>query len=128
REALIKKLQELGWNESGNLDFDLRLTAGNPAAMDEAAGSLAQPGPDVIVAQGSRALTAVQKHSGAIPVVFMLVADPVGLGLIQSLSRPGGQLTGFTNFEFSVGGKWVELLKQIEPNIARIVLIANPGN
>ena len=58
----------------------------------------------------------------------MLVADPVGLGLIQSLAHPGGQLTGFTNFEFSIGGKWVELLKQIDPNVSHIVLIANPGN
>lgn len=128
REALLGKLRELGWNEGNNLDFDLRLTAGSSASMVEAAGSLAQRGPDVIVAQGSPALIAVQKHSGAIPVVFMLVSDPVGLGLIQSLSRPGGQLTGFTNFEFSVGSKWVELLKQIVPNISRIVLIANPGN
>jgi putative tryptophan/tyrosine transport system substrate-binding protein len=128
REALVGKLRESGWNEGDNLDFDLRLTTGNPVAMVEAAGSLTQRGPDVIVAQGSPALTAVQKHSGAIPVVFMLVSDPVGLGLIQSLSRPGGQLTGFTNFEFSVGSKWVDLLKQIVPNISRIVLIANPGN
>jgi putative ABC transport system substrate-binding protein len=128
RDAMVGKLRELGWREGDNLDFDLRLTNGNLAAMAEAAGSLAQRGTDIIVAQGSPALTAVQKHSGAIPVVFMLVSDPVGLGFIQSLSRPGGQLTGFTNFEFSVGSKWVELLRQISPNISRIELIANPGN
>jgi ABC-type uncharacterized transport system substrate-binding protein len=128
RDAMVGKLRELGWREGDNLDFDLRLTNGNLAAIAEAAGSLAQRGTDIIVAQGSPALTAVQKHSGAIPVVFMLVSDPVGLGFIQSLSRPGGQLTGFTNFEFSVGSKWVELLRQISPNISRIELIANPGN
>ena len=66
----------------------------------------------------------LRRHPGG----FLLVADPVGLGLIQSLAHPGGQLTGFTNFEFSIGGKWVELLKQIDPNVSRIVLIANPGN
>jgi putative ABC transport system substrate-binding protein len=128
REALVGKLRELGWNEGDNLDFDLRLTGGNLAAMVDAASSLTQRRPDVIVAQGSPALAAVQRHSGAIPVVFMLVSDPVGLGLIESLSRPGGQLTGFTNFEFSVGSKWVELLKQTGPSISRILLIANPSN
>jgi putative ABC transport system substrate-binding protein len=128
RAALTGKLRDLGWREGDNLDFDLRLTDGRLAAMTEAAGSLVQRGPNVIVAQGSPALTAVQKHSGNIPVIFMLVADPVGLGLIQSLSHPGGDLTGFTNFEFSVGSKWVELLRQISPNVSRIVLIANPGN
>ena len=70
RAALTGKLQQLGWNEGDNLDFDLRLTSGNLAAMDEAAASLTQRGPDVIVAQGNPALTAIRKHSGAIPVVF----------------------------------------------------------
>jgi ABC-type uncharacterized transport system substrate-binding protein len=128
RGALIGKLRELGWREGENLDFDLRLTAGNSAAMAEAAGSLVQRRPDVIVAQGSPILTAVRKYSGGIPVIFMLVSDPVGLGLIQSLSHPGGELTGFTNFELSVGSKWVELLSRASPAISRLLLIANPGN
>jgi ABC-type uncharacterized transport system substrate-binding protein len=128
RAAFLGKLRELAWNEGDNFEFDLRLTGGKPTEMDEAAASLALRGPDVMVAQGSPALAALQKHSGNIPVVFMLVADPVGQGLIQSLSRPGGNMTGFTNFEFSVGSKWVELLGQISPNVSRIVLMANPGN
>ena len=126
--ALVGKLRELGWREGDNLDFDLRLTGGDPSEMAEAARSMVQRGPDVIVAQGSPLLTAVRKQSGGVPVVFMLVADPVGVGLIQSLSRPGGELTGFTNFELSVGSKWVELLSQASPAISRLVLIANPGN
>ena len=128
RAALIGKLRELGWNEGQNLDFDLRLVDGKPQAFDEASASLVQRRPDLIVAQGSPATTAIQKYSGDIPVIFLLVADPVGSGLIQSLSRPGGKLTGFTNFEFSVAGKWVELAKQASPNIRRVVLIANPAN
>jgi putative tryptophan/tyrosine transport system substrate-binding protein len=128
RGALIGKLRELGWREGENLEFDLRLTAGDPAAMADAAAALVQRRPDVIVAQGSPLLEAVRKHSGGIPVVFMLVADPVGLGLIQSLSHPGGELTGFTNFELSVGSKWVELLRRASAAISRLLLIANPGN
>jgi putative ABC transport system substrate-binding protein len=128
RGALVEKLRELGWREGDNFDFDLRLTGGDPSAMAEAARSMVQRGPDVIVVQGSPLLTVVRKHSSGIPIVFMLVADPVGLGLIQSLSRPGGEMTGFTNFELSVGSKWVELLSQASPAISRLVLIANPGN
>jgi putative ABC transport system substrate-binding protein len=128
RTALIGKLRELGWREGENLEFDLRLTGGDPSAMADAAAALVQRRPDIIVAQGSPLLEAVRRHSGGIPVVFMLVADPVGLGLIQSLSHPGGELTGFTNFELSVGSKWVELLSQASPAVSTLVLIANPGN
>ena len=128
RTALIGKLRELGWREGENLEFDLRLTGGDPSAMADAAAALVQRRPDIIVAQGSPLLEAVRRHSGGIPVVFMLVADPVGLGLIQSLSHPGGELTGFTNFELSVGSKWVELLSQASPAVSTLVLIANPGD
>lgn len=128
RTALIGKLRELDWREGENLEFDLRLTGGDPSAMADAAAALVQRRPDIIVAQGSPLLEAVRRHSGGIPVVFMLVADPVGLGLIQSLSHPGGELTGFTNFELSVGSKWVELLSQASPAVSTLVLIANPGN
>jgi putative ABC transport system substrate-binding protein len=76
---------------------------------DDTAGLVAR-NPDVILAQGTPGLTAVRKHSRAAPVVFVLVADPVKMGLIESLARPGGHATGLTNFEFSIGGKWLELL------------------
>jgi putative ABC transport system substrate-binding protein len=82
----------------------------------------------VIFAQGTPGLKAVRQHSSIMPVVFTLVADPVGQGLIQSLSRPGGYATGFTNFEFSIGGKWLELLMELDPRVKRVVLIANPAN
>lgn len=126
RAQMIAKLRTLGWNEGDNFELDLRLTSG--ADMASAAASLMERRPDIFVAQGSPALLAIQKVSATTPVIFMLVADPVGQGLIQSLSRPGGHLTGFTNFEFSVGSKWVDLLRQASPAIRRIVLLANPAN
>jgi putative ABC transport system substrate-binding protein len=128
RATFVGKLSALGWKEADNLEVDLRLARGTPAALAEAAAALAQRQPDVIVAQGSPALTAVQAHRNAIPVVFLLVSDPVGLGFVKTLARPGGDLTGFTNFEISVGGKWVGLLKQLNPRLSRILLIANPNN
>jgi putative ABC transport system substrate-binding protein len=111
RAKFVSKLSTLGWREADNLEVDLRLSRGSPTALAEAAAALAQRQPDVIVAQGSPALTAVQAHRNAIPVVFLLVSDPVGQGFVKTLARPGGDLTGFTNFEISIGGKWVGLLK-----------------
>lgn len=128
RATFVSKLGALGWKEGDNLELDVRLARGTPAALAEAAAALAQRQPDVIVAQGSPALTAVQAQRNAIPVVFLLVSDPVALGFVKTLARPGGDLTGFTNFEFSVGGKWVDLLKQVNPQISRILLVANPNN
>jgi putative tryptophan/tyrosine transport system substrate-binding protein len=128
RAVFTEKLRSLGWQEGDNLELDFRLTGGKPEDMAVAAGALSERHPDVIVAQGSPEFMGVRKNAGIVPVIFLLVADPVGQGLIQSLSRPGGNLTGFTNFEFSVGSKWVELIREISPATRRIVLIANPGN
>jgi putative ABC transport system substrate-binding protein len=128
RAALVRKLNSLGWREGETFELDVQLYPGNAAALSEAAQSLTRRVPDVIVAQGSPALAAIKKSSESIPTVFLLVADPVGQGLIKTLSHPGGTSTGLTNFEFSFGGKWVELLKRLNPDISRILLIANPEN
>lgn len=128
REAFSRKLNALGWREGENVEVDLRLTSGDSSSLADAARSLAQRRPDVIVTQGSPALLAVREQVRAIPIVFMLVADPVGLGFVKSLADPGGDLTGFTNFEFSVGSKWVELLGQLDSTFSRILLLANPAN
>jgi putative ABC transport system substrate-binding protein len=85
-------------------------------------------GATVIVAQGTPGVAAVQQHSRTVPVVFTFVGDPVGLGLVDSLARPGGQATGFTNFEYSIGGKWLELLKEIDPRLRRVAVIINAHN
>jgi putative ABC transport system substrate-binding protein len=84
--------------------------------------------PNVIVTQGTGMLTVVRKLTTTIPVVFTMVPDPVQLGIVDNLARPGGNITGFTNFEFSIAGKWLEILKEIKPSLQRVLQIANPGN
>jgi putative ABC transport system substrate-binding protein len=121
------RLRELGWVEGRNVDIDLH-TTGSHERIDSAARALVAKGVDVIVAMGTPSLTAVSRHSRTVPVVFTMVADPVGQGLIANLSRPGGNATGLTNFEFGIGGKWLEMLKQIDPRISRVTLITNPAN
>jgi len=127
-EAFRDRLKELGWTEGRNLSIDARFTSGDFKALTDSAGALVKANADVIFAQGTPGLKAVRQYSSIMPVVFTLVADPVGQGLIQSLSRPGGYATGFTNFEFSIGGKWLELLMEVDPRVKRLVLIANPAN
>jgi putative ABC transport system substrate-binding protein len=126
--AFREKLNALGWTDGRNVTIDVRLGAGDYKRMTEGAGQLISQSPDVILAQGTLGLTAVRQHSQTVPVVFVLVADPVRMGLIESLARPGGHTTGFTNFEFSIGGKWVDLLREIDPRLTHITLIANPSN
>src|SRR5262249_26437220 len=106
----------------------LRLGAGDHRRTTTEAKALVARKPDVILAMGTPGLTAVRQHSDSVPVVFTLVADPVSTGMIESLARPGGNVTGFTNFEFSIGGKWLELLKEVSPGLTRVTVIANPAN
>ena len=122
------RLSQLGWTEGRNFAIDARLGAGDYPRMTEEAGALVGRNPDVIVAQGTPGLTAVLEQSRTVPVVFTLVADPVSQHLIASLAKPGGNATGFTNFEFSIGTKWLELLKEISPSLRHVTLIANPAN
>jgi len=122
------KMRELGWVEGRNLAIDVRLGRGDFKRMSDDAGELIARKPDVILAQGTPGLTAVREHGGTVPVVFVLVADPVRLGLIESLARPGGNATGLTNFEFSIGGKWLELLREASPHLAHVTFVANPAN
>jgi putative ABC transport system substrate-binding protein len=126
--AFRDKLKELGWIEGRNLSIEVRLGRGDFKRMTDDAGPLIALKPDVILAQGTPGLAAVREHSRTVPVVFVLVADPVRMGLIESLARPGGYATGFTNFEFTISGKWLELLKEVSPRITHITFIANPAN
>ena len=113
--AFRSKLNELGWAEGRNLIIDARLGFGDYQRMTSEAGKLVSRSPDIVVTLGTPGLNAVRQHSRSVPVVFTMVADPVRTGLIESLARPGGHATGFTNFEFSVGGKWLELLEKLAP-------------
>lgn len=125
--AFNQQLQQLGWKDE-NIRADLRFAIVDDAQFKSVAASLVATSPDVIVAVGSRAVRALRAETRTIPVVFTLVADPVAQGLVTSLARPDGNLTGLTNYEFSFSGKWFEALKEIEPRISRILLMSNPQN
>jgi putative tryptophan/tyrosine transport system substrate-binding protein len=126
--AFRSKLTELGWVEGRTLAIDTLAGAGDYERMTADAKFLVDRNPDVIVVVGTPALTAVRQHTSNIPVVFAVVADPVRAGIIESLARPGGQSTGFTNFEFSIGGKWLELLREVSPRLTHVMVLANPTN
>ena len=126
--AFRSKLTELGWVEGRNLSIDAIPGAGDYERMTAAAGLLISRNPDVIVTIGTPALAAVRQHTRSIPVVFAVASDPVRAGIVESLARPGGQTTGFTNFEFSIGGKWLELLREVGPRLTHVVVLTNPTN
>ena len=126
--AFRLKLQQLGWAEGRDVVVETRTTSGDFKQLAQEANKLIARNVSVMVAMGTPGLHAVQQHTKSVPVVFILVTDPVRLGLIESLSRPGGHATGFTNFEFSMGGKWLGLLREISPSLKHVTLLANPGN
>jgi ABC-type uncharacterized transport system substrate-binding protein len=121
--AFRKGLQDLGWTEGRNVKFDTRWTAGDPARMQRYAAELVGLAPEVIMNGGLPTLVAMQQETRSIPIVFAQVLDPVGAGFVESLARPGGNVTGFVSFEYSMAGKWLETLKLIAPNIVRIAAI-----
>jgi putative ABC transport system substrate-binding protein len=126
--ALSGGLAPLGWSENRNLQFEKRLTGGDDAATNAAAADLVRLNPDVILAHGTETSRIMQQHTRTIPLVFTTVTDPVGSGLVASLARPGGNITGFTNFEFSMAGKWLELLKEVAPTVRNVTVLFNPDN
>jgi ABC-type uncharacterized transport system substrate-binding protein len=126
--AFRARMQELGWTDGQNVIIDVRTASGDYAKLDAEAGRLVAAPADVIVAMGTPGLTATRRHTRTTPVVFTQVADPVGQRLIDSLAHPGGNATGLTNFEFSFGGKWIELLNELDPRISHLTLITNPAN
>jgi putative ABC transport system substrate-binding protein len=121
-----KRLDELGWRVGGNLQIDERWTAGDPERNRAFAAELVAMKPDAIFAFSSVVVAALQRESRAVPIVFTAISDPVGSGFVQSLARPGGNATGFTNFVPTMAGKWLEVLKEIAPQVERAVLIFNP--
>jgi putative tryptophan/tyrosine transport system substrate-binding protein len=121
--AFAQGLQHAGWTVGENIQIDYRWGAGNPDTMRKHAAELVALAPDVILAHSSAAVAPLLQESRTIPIVFTLVADPVGAGYVNSLARPGGNVTGFTNFEYSIGGKWLELLKDIAPNVTRVAVL-----
>jgi len=123
---LAQTLQQLGWAVGRDLKFEIRQVGGDLDRIRRYAAELIALAPDVIVSVGSVALAPLQQATRTIPIVFVNVPDPVGAGFVQSMARPGGNITGFSNFEYSMSGKWAELLKQIAPRVTRAVVFRDP--
>jgi putative ABC transport system substrate-binding protein len=124
--ALQQGLAQLGWVEGRNLRFDHRWAAGDAVRMRTYATELVSLNLDLLVASSTPTLAALQQATLKIPIVFVAVSDPVGDGFVASLSRPGGNITGFSNFDPPMAGKWLQLLKQVAPSIVRVTAIFNP--
>ena len=120
-------LEGLGWTDGHNVHIDTRLSAGKAADTRKYAAELAALAPDVILATGSAGLPAVLQATQTVPIVFVLVPDPVGSGFVHSLSQPGGNATGFMMFEYNLCGKWPELLKEIAPGVTRAAVLRDPA-
>jgi putative ABC transport system substrate-binding protein len=121
--AFVQGLQQLGWIEGRNVRIDGRWAAGDAAARRKYAEELVALAPDVILAQASASLGSLLQATRTVPIVFVIVPDPVGAGFVKSLSRPGGNATGFMMFEYSLCGKWPELLKEIAPGVKRAAVL-----
>jgi putative tryptophan/tyrosine transport system substrate-binding protein len=124
--ALRQGLAALGWEEGHNLAIDYRFGGGDAARIHAHVAELVNSSPDLIVANTSTVVGALKQATATIPVVFAVVNDPVGQGFVQSLAHPGGNITGFTLLEFEVLGKWMELLKEMAPQVTRARLLFNP--
>jgi putative tryptophan/tyrosine transport system substrate-binding protein len=123
---LTKALQELGWTDGSNIRIDYRWANADVERMQTFAKELVDLKPDLIVGHTTPVVAALQRQTKTIPIVFVIVSDPVGSGFVASLPHPGGNITGFINIESSLSGKWIELLKEIMPHVTRAVLMFNP--
>ena len=121
--AFVRGLQQLGWTDGRNIRIDIRWAGGGADTNRRYAEELVALAPDVIMAAGNSSAGPLLQATRAIPIVFTIVPDPVGAGLVDSLARPGGNATGFTSFAYDIGGKWLELLKEIAPRVTRVAVI-----
>jgi putative ABC transport system substrate-binding protein len=124
--AFVQGLQQLGWVDGRNVRIDYRWANGDVNRMGTFAKELVELRPDVILANTTPVTAALKRETQTIPIVFVIVSDPVGAGLVASLPRPGGNITGFINIEASLGGKWLELLREIAPRVRRVAIMFNP--
>ena len=124
--AFREGLEALGWTETGNIIVEHRYSGGDFVQIQAYATELVGSAPDVLVGSGTPITAALRQATSTIPIVFNLVNDPVGQGLVASLARPGGNLTGFSFIDFPLIGKWLEMLKQIAPGVRRVTLLFNP--
>jgi putative ABC transport system substrate-binding protein len=127
KAALAKGLAQVGWRDGGNIVVDWRWAGGEAALFDRYAVELLALRPDVVLAQSSPAVRALRRLAGAVPIVFTIVTDPVVQGFVASLAHPGGNVTGFTDYDSAMAGKWVDLLTRITPPVARVAVVYNPA-
>ena len=125
--AFLQGLQQLGWTVGQNLQIDYRWSGGNEDDTRKYAAELVALTPDVILGPGSATAGILRRATRTVSIVFTNVPDPVGAGLVESLARPGGNITGFTSFEYGIGAKWLELLKEIAPNVTRAAVLRDPA-
>jgi putative ABC transport system substrate-binding protein len=126
--VLEQSLEKLGWTVGRNLAIDYRWSVSDLEKARSAVGQILRLAPDVILGNGGPALIAAQQGTGTVPIVFIGVSEPVERGFVASLARPGGNTTGFTNLEATMGGKWLELLKEIAPRVTRVTAMFNPDS
>ena len=124
--AFVQALARFGWVEGKNIQMDYRFAAGDPALFQTAAADLVGLAPDAILASTAPAVLALRSQTRTIPIVFVVVPDPVGLGVVPSLARPGGNITGFTSYEAPMVGKWLQLLKEAAPGVTRVAVLFTP--
>jgi putative ABC transport system substrate-binding protein len=124
--AFRQALQELGWVDGRNVQIDIRWATIDPADMRRQAAELVALAPDVILATGTTTVGPLMRVTRTVPIVFPIIADPVAGGIVESLAHPGGNATGFMLFEYSISGKWLELLKQIAPGVKRVAVLGDP--
>jgi putative ABC transport system substrate-binding protein len=122
-EAFLQELQRLGWTNGRNVQIDYRWETSD---LRRAATELVAPSPDVILVSSTQAVIPMQQATRTVPIVFTQVADPVSAGFVASLAKPGGNTTGFTNIDYAIGAKWLELLKEIAPVVKRVGVIRDP--
>ena len=126
--AFQQALQQLGWSDGRNVRIDIRWHENDADRARRYAQELVALAPDILLADATVSVTALLHVTRNLPIVFAQVADPVGAGFVARLARPGGNITGFANFEYAIGAKWLELLKQIAPHVTRVALIYDPVN
>ena len=126
--AFQQALQKLGWSDGNNVRIDVRWGENDPDRDRKYAAELVALVPDVVLVAGTLGVMALQKATRTVPIVFVRVSDPVGAGVVDSLARPGGNTTGFMNFEYNLSGKWLELLKQVAPQVTRALVLRDSAS
>lgn len=124
--AFKRRLVELGWSEGRNITVDYRFTSGSPEEIRAAAGQLVTTSPEVVFAASNVSVVVLQRMTTTIPIVFTQVSDPVGSGIVASLAHPGANITGFQGYEPAIGGKWIEVLKEVAPKVRRVAVVIIP--